>query len=194
MTSQRSLPVLVSCSMALLVAISGRPAAAPTLRAETRTTTAAIADLADGSYQICSQPDPQNWQDGAGVCLNFVKTQRELSGYYGYPHSNQFVCIRGQVEGNRVIGEALIFAWEPGAAIELPPTPLVWDDEGHLTLHQGHLTPAATRQPAPSTWIHFRRAILDVTGFYRYPTPRMKPAAELCPWHPSLLESEFQRG
>ena len=44
--------------------------------------------LTDGTYQFCTEPDPQDWRDGAGACLNFVKQELTLNGYYGYPHSD----------------------------------------------------------------------------------------------------------
>ncbi len=47
-----------------------------------------IAKLANGNYQFCSQPKPNDWRDGAGVCLNFVKVGDRIGGYYGYPHSD----------------------------------------------------------------------------------------------------------
>ncbi len=33
----------------------------------------AIATLANGNYQLCSQPKPLDWRNGAGVCFNFTK-------------------------------------------------------------------------------------------------------------------------
>ena len=29
-----------------------------------------LANLPDGAYQLCTEPQPQDWRDGAGVCLN----------------------------------------------------------------------------------------------------------------------------
>ncbi|WP_256973546.1 hypothetical protein [Nostoc sp. T09] len=45
-----------------------------------------IADLADKNYQFCTQSDPQDWRDGAGVCFAFAKIGNRVDGYYGYPH------------------------------------------------------------------------------------------------------------
>ncbi|MFH7027824.1 MAG: hypothetical protein ACHBN1_21105 [Heteroscytonema crispum UTEX LB 1556] len=36
----------------------------------------AIATLTDGKYQFCSQGDPKDWRDGAGVCFNQSKNRR----------------------------------------------------------------------------------------------------------------------
>jgi hypothetical protein len=70
-----------------------------------------IATLADGNYQFCSQPAPHDWQDGAGVCFVFQKFDRQVEGYYGYPHLDNFICVRGRVEDNRITGEALEISW-----------------------------------------------------------------------------------
>ncbi|MEO1149264.1 MAG: hypothetical protein AAFY26_27495, partial [Cyanobacteria bacterium J06638_22] len=39
-----------------------------------------LADLADGAYQFCTEPDPEDWHDGAGVCLNLVKQGTTVEG------------------------------------------------------------------------------------------------------------------
>ncbi|MCM1984483.1 hypothetical protein [Lyngbya confervoides] len=52
-----------------------------------------LAEFPNGLYQFCSQPDPQDWRDGEGVCLMLRKQDRLLQGYYGYPHSDEFICL-----------------------------------------------------------------------------------------------------
>lgn len=141
----------------------------------------AIAALTDGRYQFCSQPDSENGRDGAGVCLNFTKTADRVDGYYGYPHSDQFVCIRGAVAGNLITGEALVISWAGNQWTDIPESELIWDQEAHLTLSQGSLIRTSGSSDR-TDWILFRRAILDASGFYPYSSPRMKAAAELCDW------------
>ena len=31
-----------------------------------------LAPLDDGGYQLCTEPDPQDWHDGSGTCLNIL--------------------------------------------------------------------------------------------------------------------------
>jgi hypothetical protein len=77
----------------------------------------AIGNLENGNYQFCSQPKPNDWRDGAGVCLNFGKVGDRIDGYYGYPHSDVFICIRGSSLDNTITGKALGVFWftdQPG--------------------------------------------------------------------------------
>jgi hypothetical protein len=144
-----------------------------------------IASLANGNYQLCSQPDPKDWRDGAGVCFNFSKTGNRVNGYYGYPHSDQFICIRGLVDGARITGEGLGIVWDN---LQLNNTPksaeFKWDSEGRLTLSQGHILNLNTinADDDHAQWIFYRKASLNLQGFYQYNRPRMTPVSQLCQW------------
>jgi len=143
-----------------------------------------IASLANSNYQFCSQPDPKDWRDGAGVCFNFSKTGNRVNGYYGYPHSDQFICIRGIVDGDYIAGEGLGIVWDN---LQLKNTPesaeFKWDSEGHLTLSQGNILNTANADEDGAKWILYRKASLNLEGFYQYNRPRMTPVSQLCQWN-----------
>lgn len=145
-------------------------------------TQSAIATLTNGNYQYCSQPDPHDWRDGAGVCFNFAKIGDRVNGYYGYPHSDNFICVKGQVNGNLITGEALTISWADNQWRNIPKSAFKWDSEGRLTLSQGNIIRTLNDAEGRTTWILFRNASLNISGFYQYNTPRMKPPSELCEW------------
>jgi len=143
-----------------------------------------IATLADGNYQLCSQPDPQNWQDGAGICANFAKIGNRIDGYYGYPHSSEFICIKGEIKGNQIGGEALAVSWASHEVINIPESAFTWDTERRLTLDQASILHSVDKVDGRTDWIKFNSALLNLEGFYQYPTPRMTPPAQICNWNP----------
>ncbi|HEY9642025.1 MAG TPA: hypothetical protein V6C57_16175 [Coleofasciculaceae cyanobacterium] len=142
-----------------------------------------LATLADGSYQFCSQPEPSDWHVGAGVCFNFAKQSDRIDGYYGYPHSDNFICIRGTVNGNLISGEALAISWVGNQWEHIPESAFTWDLEQHLTLNQVTIVRNVNEAGEKTDWILFHRALLNLDGFYQYSTPRMRAAAELCHWN-----------
>jgi hypothetical protein len=157
-----------------------------------------VATLADGNYQFCSQPDPRNWQDGAGVCFVFQKFDRQVDGYYGYPHSDNFICVKGQVEDNAIGGEALQISWAGYEWTDIPQSAFQWDWEGRLTLSRGNIVRTINNVEGNNVegnnvegnnvegridWILFRQAVLNLNGFYQYSSPRMTPPPQLCEWH-----------
>jgi hypothetical protein len=141
-----------------------------------------VSALANGTYQFCSQPDPRDWRDGVGVCFNFIKKDRAVDGYYGYPNSDNFVCVRGQTTGNSMVGKALAFSWPGQTWHTIPSAEFVWDTEGHLKLNQGAIRQQSSQDDRQESWIVFKMAKLDLSNFYRYDAPRMKLASELCNW------------
>lgn len=143
----------------------------------------AVSALANGNYQFCSQPDPQDWRDGVGVCFNFIKKDQAVDGYYGYPHSDNFVCVRGQATGNFIVGKALALSWLGQTWLNIPSGEFVWDTEGHLKLNQGAIRWQSGRDDSQESWIVFKIANLDLRNFYRYDAPRMKSSSELCNWN-----------
>ena len=150
-----------------------------------------LVNQPDGVYQLCSEPDPQDWQDGAGVCLNIVKQDNIIDGYYGYPHSDSFICLRGAVskdeEGERVIGQGMVITWGGRTWSTIPQEPFAWDDEGRLSLAQGEVVQTEGSGDYQTTWIVFQDANLNVQGFYPYEESRMTSPSQLCDWPESKL-------
>lgn len=142
-----------------------------------------VADLADNNYQFCSQSDPQDWRDGAGVCFVFAKIGNRLDGYYGYPHSDDFICLRGKVDGNRIAGEALAISWAGHQQNLIPESAFHWDSEKRLTISQGNIVHTTKDGEDTIEWILYRNALLDIDGFYQYNRPRMTTASQLCKWN-----------
>jgi hypothetical protein len=134
--------------------------------------------LTDGTYQFCTEPDPQDWRDGAGACLNVVKQELTLTGYYGYPHSGNFICLRGQVAGNWLSGQGLVISWVGQSWFEVPSEEVVWDREGRLYLSHGDVIPSEGQVSK----IVFSQARLNLEGLYQYPESRMTPPTQLCDW------------
>lgn len=137
-----------------------------------------FADLADGAYQLCTEPAPTDWRDGAGACLNIVKQDTMIDGYYGYPHSESFVCLQGEVLENEFQGQGFVISWPGNPWTEIPHRAFNWDEEGRLSLAQA----SVTRHEGDVSWITFQQADLDMRSLYLYPSPRMNPPAQVCEW------------
>jgi hypothetical protein len=142
----------------------------------------AIATLPDGHYQLCSKPDPEDWRDGAGVCFNFNKTGQNIKGYYGYPNSDEFVCIRGTAKANLIQGEGLALSWPGAVWYKVSDSELTWDTEGHLQIFQGKIVRSEGKGEERMDWLRFYKVVLDVSNFYRYRSPRMTLPLNLCNW------------
>lgn len=140
----------------------------------------AIATWSNGDYQLCSKPAPDDWQDGAGVCFRFQKLGQQVKGYYGYPHTDNFVCLKGSTQGNQVAGEAFAVSWEGAEWQDLPSGQFQWDAEGHLILSQAEMVPGDKTSKEWTSKVLFHSAQLDLQGFYRYQSLRMKHPTELC--------------
>ncbi|MGF1603962.1 MAG: hypothetical protein ACFCU8_18485 [Thermosynechococcaceae cyanobacterium] len=141
----------------------------------------AFERLADGDYQFCSQPAPQDWRDGAGVCFSFAKRGDRLDGYYGFPNSGDLVCVRGQTQHTQLIGQALVVSW-PGHTWSNVPLMFQWKLDEHLTLNNGYVIRSIQEETGPVAWIQFDDAVLNLKGFYPYPQVRMIPPEQLCDW------------
>jgi hypothetical protein len=141
-----------------------------------------IATLADGNYQFCTEPPPSDWRTGAGVCINFAKIGNFVSGYYGYPYTDDFICVRGKVKGNLVIGEALMISWLGREWTSIPKTAIKWDEEGHLLLKDGKIIRTSTDASGRTDWILFHSAALDSGGFYRSNKLPLTLPSQLCKW------------
>jgi hypothetical protein len=141
-----------------------------------------IGNLANGKYQFCSQPKPNDWRDGAGVCLNFAKVGNLIDGYYGYPHSNIFICIRGSSVSDTIRGQALGIFGFTSQPNELPQNHLEWDVEKRLRLGRGKVIRNIRDRRDQTDWILFQDASLNPQGFYQYRKPQMTSASKLCDW------------
>ena len=150
--------------------------------------TPAIAELSNGTYQLCSQPAPkagrqgEAWQQGAGVCLMGIKQNNSFDGYYGYPHSDAFVCLRGVINGVEFTGQGYLISWESHRWQVLPVQPFFWDEEERLQLGQGRLIHSDTTSQ-PVDLVMFQSATLDFQSFYLYHEPQMTPPQQLCDWN-----------
>lgn len=157
--------------------------ASPMLTEKQTSDQAPLADLPDGHHQLCSEPDPKDWRDGAGVCLDFSKQERYIQGYYGYPHSSDFVCLQGEMDSpERVRGEGYLLVWGKATVDAIPPEPFVWDREGYLKLDEVGALRQIGEGDFPVYRVLFRDAKLNTDRFYRYPSPRMRSHFDLCEW------------
>jgi hypothetical protein len=144
--------------------------------------TQAISTLANGSYQFCTEPPPSDWRSGAGVCFNFVKIGDRVNGYYGYPYTDDFICVRGKVKGNLVTGEALMMSWLGREWSSIPKTAIKWDEEGHLMIKDGKIIRTTIDKSGRTDWILFGSAKLDTQGFYRSTKSLLTSPSQLCKW------------
>jgi hypothetical protein len=144
--------------------------------------TQAISTLANGSYQFCTEPPPSDWRSGAGVCFNFVKIGDRASGYYGYPYTDDFICVCGKVKGNLVTGEALMMSWLGREWTSIPKTAIKWDEEGRLLLKDSKIIRTSIDKSGRTDWILFGSAKLDTQGFYRSTKSLLTSPSQLCKW------------
>ncbi len=124
--------------------------------------------LLDGNYQFCSQPETKDSPLGAGICFWFRKVNNRVVGYYGYPQSDDSICVSGEVKGNLATGEALAVSW-PGSPWEkMPQSSFDWDEEGRLKLNHPIRIHNSESVGGSMDWIQFRSAVLNFEGFSRY--------------------------
>jgi hypothetical protein len=134
-----------------------------------------LAQLGDAAYQFCSEPEPRDWRQGAGVCFWFKKSGNEVVGIYGYPHSGRYIdCISGSLDRQSMVGEALAIASSAEDWPQLPRQGLTWDEEGHLRLGSGKIVHTEKHQSVKLDLVHFRSAVLNLQGFYRYRSAKVK--------------------
>lgn len=141
-----------------------------------------LSALPDGAYQFCTEAPPDDWQDGAGACLTLVKQGTTASGYYGYPHSESFICLKGQVSETGLSGSGMAVSWSGNPWSNVPGSSFYWDGEGRLFLAEGDWV----RQAGETGWIVFQQAVLSTEGMYQYEAPRMTPPEQLCDWETGL--------
>jgi hypothetical protein len=144
--------------------------------------TQAISTLVNGNYQFCSEPPPSDWRSGAGVCFNFTKIGDRVSGYYGYPHTDDFICVRGKIKDNLVTGEALMVSWLGREWTSIPKTAIKWDKEGRLTIKDSKIIRTTIDKSGRTDWILFGSAKLDPKGFYQSNKSLLTSPSQLCDW------------
>lgn len=144
-----------------------------------------LESLADGNYQVCSKPDPEDGRDGDGVCFNFAKRGDFIDGYYGFPHSGTYVCVQGRTERNRVIGQGLALSWPGHPWPPIKSSQYTWRLDQHLTLQNGYVVRSVREPFGRVNWIRFDEVQLDMDGFYQYPTVKMRSPTQLCDWETS---------
>ncbi|HEY9597192.1 MAG TPA: hypothetical protein V6D33_05940 [Cyanophyceae cyanobacterium] len=127
-----------------------------------------MATLPDGTYQVCSEPEAKDLPFGSGVCFWFHKANNRVVGNYGYPNSDIFICVSGEIEGNTTQGEALAVSWPSETWEKIPESSFQWDEEGHLTLNNGSIIDTVYSDLGRTDWIEFRSAKLELNGFYQY--------------------------
>jgi hypothetical protein len=142
-----------------------------------------IATLANGNYQFCSELPPHDWRSGSGVCFNFAKIGDRVSGYYGYPNTDDFICVRGTIKRDLVIGEALMISWLGREWTNIPKTAFKWDEEGHLLLKDSKIIRTSIDGNGRTDWILFRSATLGISGFYQSTKSSLISPTQLCKWN-----------
>lgn len=150
-----------------------------------------LSRLGNGRYQMCSQPPPKDWQQGAGVCLVFRKQNdssrvgqgaNRIEGYYGYPHSDAFVCLRGAINRTQLTGQGYLVSWEGSPWSNSSTKPFFWDREQHLLLEQGKQIRSQPQSRSEMDQILFQKATLNLRSFYLYQDSQMISPEQLCDW------------
>jgi hypothetical protein len=141
----------------------------------------AFSALQDGTYQLCSEPDPNDWRDGDGVCLAMRKQGSQVHGYYGYPHSDCFICLQGSIQSNTITGVAASPVVMESTYIGTPESEFYWDEEENLWL-SGRDSQLLTDPKTGYDWMLLPHASLDAQDLILYDSQRMRSPDELCPW------------
>ena len=142
------------------------------------TVAGSLFTLPDGAYQFCTEPAPQDWRDGAGACLTWVKQGTAVSGYYDYPHSESFICLKGRMSETGLSGTGMAISFSGHPWSNVPGSSFYWDNEGRLFLAEGDWV----RQAGETGWIVFQQATLNTEGLYQYEALRMTLPEQLCDW------------
>lgn len=180
--------VLALC-VSLALPARGNSSTAIILAGERADSQAVVAALPNGLYQFCSKPEPQTWPLGLGLCFWFRKLNRQVIGYYGYPHSSHFIdCISGKVVRNTVTGTALEIPWFDELWEDIPTTPLIWDPEGFLILDKAQFLEKQGPDSEPMQVVRFGSAVLTLDGFYRYSRSKVR---QMRPPPPSCTQDQL---
>lgn len=135
-----------------------------------------VQTLRDGNYRFCSNPPPRNrvndlYLVNAGYCYVFRKTGNRLVGDYYDPKTlgEESVCVSGTLGNNIVSGEGREFIGSVGRQ-STPPNSngdrlVNWDNKGYLKVARAILV---GKPGSVGTSVRYRRASLNLNGFYRY--------------------------
>ncbi|NJN23140.1 MAG: hypothetical protein HC810_00320 [Acaryochloridaceae cyanobacterium RL_2_7] len=168
--------ILILCLLGLGATIS-LPLASQNIErasAETQTSTGdkitslqELIRMPDGQHQLCSEPEPDGYVMGSGICYWFNKSGKQLIGYYGVPNSDVFVdCVSGTIQDEKVVGEAIAISWDGS------PFPNITEQK-EITWETLILSSASVEYEAPSRFgdislIRFNKAELTPRDFYKY--------------------------
>lgn len=133
-----------------------------------------LAQLPTGVYQFCSQPEPQGWQLGEGVCFWFRKQGNAVVGYYGYPHSDRLIdCVSGQLQAQKLSGQALLVGW---AGNEWPTQSQesAWDNEGYFRFRSKPSILPVRVGTEQVQLIRYSSVFLDLSHFYKYSVQKVQ--------------------
>ncbi|HEY9827293.1 MAG TPA: hypothetical protein V6D19_17785 [Stenomitos sp.] len=175
-----STTLLMGCTLSLGLAVARAIAGSSPPLAQT---TQNLAQLPKGVYQFCSQPEPQGWQLGEGVCFWFRKQGNAVVGYYGYPHSDRLIdCVSGQLQGQKLSGQALLVGWA-GNEWSAQTQQSTWDDEKYFRFaSKASILPVRVGSEQVQL-IRYPRVLLDLSHFYKYgakKTQQMNPPPTSC--------------
>lgn len=142
-----------------------------------------IQNLQNGNYKFCSNPPPTNQassasMENAGYCFMFRKKGNRLVGNYYDARSfgEVSVCVTGTLSNNILTGEAVELVGDIGRQSSPPSsegTQLVkWDKQGYLRVAGAKVI---RRTQTGSRTVHYRRALLNLNGFYRYKPGERQP-------------------
>ncbi len=137
-----------------------------------------LNDLPDGDYRLCGPHSSAELSGDQDPCYVFNKSGPQVDGYFGYPNSDSFICVRGNVSPLTVTGEALGLSWAGSIWTALPQTRFNWDPEGHLWLNQAILAHSTDM----GQWILFQDATLHLSGFQHQTSSTARSPLDLCDW------------
>lgn len=141
-----------------------------------------IGSWNNGRYQLCTELEPQDWRDGAGVCAVFSKMDRRWDGYFGYPHSDRFICLRGMVVEDLFRGQALTLTWVDSQNPSLASLEKDWQMEERIHVQQAKILRTEPAEDGWVVWVKFEKVTLDLKGMHRYAKAKMRSPSELCNW------------
>ena len=132
-----------------------------------------LSQMPDGQHQLCSEPEPTGFLQGAGICFWFKKVGPQFIGYYGLPHSGEFIdCVSGTINEEKLVGEAIAVSW--GNTPFPSPEQLEKVTWKTLTLGSGTVEYQSSNRFGDISLIRFDKAELTLRDFYRYSPERAK--------------------
>lgn len=149
-----------------------------------------VESFPDGEYLLCENSPPAGRSDPRGLlCYQFTKIGDQIEGVFYRMATEEFVCVTGLVRNNTVMGEAATF--DPignstpvqFSAIEQRDSFLYWERSQYLQLRGQTVVnvPHTDRgQIYYTPWTLYHNAMLDLSGFYVYPSHFMVNSSPSC--------------